>query len=609
MANFPNNPTPGQEYTTGGVTYSWDGFAWVITSVAQTAATPAFYPDVDFPSNPVIDQEFTFNGTTWVWDGSAWVLKFDSAFLPVSGGTLTGKLVKDVNGFLVEENYGRVSDGLIWERYHDKTGNKPFIDWRYSFTIDRLDIFAGGADWLYSFDMIDRLDAPTTRTVINRRRGDARYALLNTTMLWKGEWVENSSYLANDVVRDGPWTMVANKATTDRPAPQPLGVPSYLYDGASPESTENVSLIVSGQEYLNSNNAFFIDGYRLYTVAGHRYQVLLVTAPDTIEENTEFLGTFTATQTGWQEFSTSTRLIPSNIKFRLLTIARKPDPSPVVTLINYNYVTPPGNIAPPAAGQARHNGRSVEYISFHKTDNDGTDRGAYLIGLSPGDTITPGLADPPIIWTVQSVVDQGTYVDVYVSPAVQENATGVSAFDFSVSVAQPVTFVRDTNYWLANQPNAGVVKGLYVADGSYKDVAVNDNAYGVDLLVQAADISDDWDIITVTNIDIAPSRTPPVVATFHDPTQLGSWQLVNNKLECWGITNVSGTGVPVTFPKTFARRPSITLTPAVDANTDRSCVVSNGSPTGFNAKMFQQTGVGAGGEAYWYAVGEWDGIS
>ena len=49
-------------------------------------------------------------------------------------------------------------------------------------------------------------------------------------MLWKGEWVQQE-YLAYDTVRDGSWLMIANKTTTDRPAPQASGDPVYIYPG------------------------------------------------------------------------------------------------------------------------------------------------------------------------------------------------------------------------------------------------------------------------------------------------------------------------------------------------------------------------------------------
>ena len=43
-------------------------------------------------------------------------------------------------------------------------------------------------------------------------------------MYWSGVW-QPGEYEANEVVRDGSWTMIANKTTTDRGPQQPLDSP------------------------------------------------------------------------------------------------------------------------------------------------------------------------------------------------------------------------------------------------------------------------------------------------------------------------------------------------------------------------------------------------
>jgi len=47
-------------------------------------------------------------------------------------------------------------------------------------------------------------------------------------MNWRDVWFPGI-YEANDVVKDGDWTMVANKQTTDNAAPQKIGDPFYYY--------------------------------------------------------------------------------------------------------------------------------------------------------------------------------------------------------------------------------------------------------------------------------------------------------------------------------------------------------------------------------------------
>jgi hypothetical protein len=50
---------------------------------------------LDFPSSPTVNQIFTApNGSTWMWDGHKWAsTSAGAAYLPLSGGTMTGDIV------------------------------------------------------------------------------------------------------------------------------------------------------------------------------------------------------------------------------------------------------------------------------------------------------------------------------------------------------------------------------------------------------------------------------------------------------------------------------------------------------------------------------------
>lgn len=315
---------------------------------------------------------------------------------------------------------------------------------------------------------------------------------------WKNVWDNTIVYADNDMVRDGEWTMIANKETTDRPAPQPLGDAGYVYDGAAPTTSETVRVVVMGQEYKRLDNAFFVTGYRIFVVAGNRYEVVLVTDPGTPDEGVNFVNSFTAETTGWREFSTPQQIVAPKAPFRVLVIAQQPDPAPVEVTASYNY-TKPQILSVPEPGEAIHSNRDPGIISFHKTDSTGTDRAALLTSLKPGDTITGNPVTRSVLWSVQAVLEQGAYVNVYVAPTVQEADSGLLPFVFSTITPQPVTFMRDTNWWLANTPEGGVISGLYVEDESYSDVVADQNAYGVDLLVQDAYVSPDWDLVAVSS--------------------------------------------------------------------------------------------------------------
>lgn len=308
---------------------------------------------------------------------------------------------------------------------------------------------------------------------------------------WRGNWVQQT-YAKNDMVADKGYLMVANKQTDDTAAPLPVGDALYLYEGTDTTAVKVASQVIHGAQYENTE-AFFVDGYRVYTVAENKYEIILVNNVGTPDQEVTFINSFTANNTGWREFSVERVLVPIGTKFQALSIVSQPDPSPVITIANYDYQKPQ-NATAPLSGQAVHANKELTYISFHKTDNDGTDRSALLVSLKAGDTIVGGVTRQ-FTWGVQSVTDQGTYVDVFVAPAAQNNESGVTPFEFSVVTPQPVTILEDVDWWLTSSPAGGTIKGVYVEDDDYTNVVINDTAYGVDLRIQSAYISPDWDVM------------------------------------------------------------------------------------------------------------------
>jgi hypothetical protein len=66
-------------------------------------------------------------------------------------------------------------------------------------------------------------------------------------------------------------------------------------------------------------------------------------------------------------------------------------------------------------------------------------------------------------------------------------------FAFETVTPTPITGISDPDYWLTNYP--GLVQGLYSIDNA--PAVTTDSAYGVDITVQQAYISPDWDMLAV----------------------------------------------------------------------------------------------------------------
>src|SRR4051812_42439168 len=77
-------------------------------------------------------------------------------------------------------------------------------------------------------------------------------------------WVKftgpGQSFQKNDITRDGEWTLVANKATSDRPAPQPSGDQIDLLPDWSPSRNNNRASYTVANEWT-TNAAGWVSAY------------------------------------------------------------------------------------------------------------------------------------------------------------------------------------------------------------------------------------------------------------------------------------------------------------------------------------------------------------
>jgi len=139
----------------------------------------------------------------------------------------------------------------------------------------------------------------------------------------------------------------------------------------------------------------------------------------------------------------------------------------------------------PLAGQITQSNKTIDQLWVNKTDNDsGTPA---IGGMTSGDVIE-GVGES---WVVLSIVDSGDYYKFTVAPASQGSPVGVSQFSFQTVTPTPIDYAVDVGF----NVDPSDVKGLYIEDGPYSSIAVNDNQYGVDLKVQEAEVSDQWEVV------------------------------------------------------------------------------------------------------------------
>ena len=308
-------------------------------------------------------------------------------------------------------------------------------------------------------------------------------------MDWQNEWAPGT-YQLNDVVRDGDWTMVANKLTSDRAAPQPAGAVAAVYAGLSPTTQDTVQQVLFGQRYSFSGFGT-IEGFRIFTIAGQEYTVYTILDPD----GTPILDLvieFVATTTGWQNVDTSAIFVGAGVVLELIAVTITPDPIPTVFTGNWDYNTPAVD-NDPVIGEISQADGTANIMRINKTDDDLGDRSAELATLVTGDVIQ---YDEPngTRYLIIGITDQGTFIDFNVSPAVQSTPDGVFSFAFESNVAAPVFYMEDIDYWTTNPPPF-TIQGILSLDGAA--ATYSDEAFGTDLFLQPYTASADWDLLSI----------------------------------------------------------------------------------------------------------------
>lgn len=342
------------------------------------------------------------------------------------------------------------------------------------------DIYLGGTD-------------PGDKVVIASEMDAAIPSVPSDIMNWNGVW-SAGSYLLNDVVRDGNWVMIANKATALKPEPFKIGAPFFVRnDPIVTYTTINCKVLNVATQYT-SPRPFWVEKIRLRVTAGHTYRILGIINPAT--DNTLIpLQHITATETGRRELPLIHRPFEAGTVLKLVVTITKPDIS-VSATISWNYSKPEG-IVVPTTGVCIHSKAERHELHFHYTDADGLDQSATLKAFLAGDRITVSGME----WVVLTVTDVpgSSYVKLGVACAVQSNAVGVIGFTFDIMNNTDIEYGSLAAYWTTH--GSGTMKGMLNYNAHWEAGTLDDTAYHVNAKLQDLTLSPDWDIVAFDYID------------------------------------------------------------------------------------------------------------
>ena len=325
-------------------------------------------------------------------------------------------------------------------------------------------------------------------------------------MQWMGNWEEGKYYPEGAFVRDGEWTMIANKITLDKPAPVDDGLPTFSVDwvtpGPPPTVQTDASVVHSTHTYTFVEGGY-LRGLRAWvselSVNTH-YRVIVVNITDPDAPITNIFEDPILVEDDWAIVALVDTVVPIGT---ILEVTLDSLNSGADTNVSGGWrysgpSQPPA--APPAQGWTQDNQRTSFRID--KVDLDGTDRSTELesviVDSDIGVVETANVAHT-VSYRVTSVTDSGLFMTYGV---VLQDETGggpdsgsVCTLDINIPIPLPTEYVEEAAYWPANNPTWATVTSKLTYNGV--DQGVSDSAFGVDLEFQPAIASEDWDIVTL----------------------------------------------------------------------------------------------------------------
>lgn len=325
------------------------------------------------------------------------------------------------------------------------------------------------------------------------------YNFIKNRARWRGIYDEDETYVKNDMVREGPWLMIANKKTTDAPAPTPIGSTDFfLPDAPTWNDLSEADTVLSGMRISGLSKTFSISKIRLWvpniSANAHYRFVVKDNLSGEVAIGSSFNGN-AFTSIGWKEVVTSSFIAPGEDKSYYLFSNN----SSADTLFNHPwvYTGTTNNDQDPLSGNVNKRNNDQK-IRISTTDRDGTDRASELASIIPSSVIryvSEADLNRFVEFEVITAQDNTTYF-IYETTLLDEGSNGIPNEDeniqvyFKVPIQATTDYVELPNFFISN-PN--IQGAITIGTGSE---VYNDNGYGIDIEVQEYIFSPDYDIMS-----------------------------------------------------------------------------------------------------------------
>jgi len=353
---------------------------------------------------------------------------------------------------------------------------------------------------------VDTAAALAARHVLSRNTANNKFEPQYRTN-FVSPYVLGPTYYPQDEVLDGVYLMAANKVTTERAAPQEIGLPSFIItDPVLWTNHSNAQPIHVGMHILvPAGKLYQISAYRIWAEninADYTYILWSIT-PDgsggsIFEQKGKIAGD--DLQLGWNQFSYNGGLLLPGVEADLiLEISNSADGQTVTG--GWTRTADHNNNPPGAQGWNKDNNSTILRIST--TDLDSGDRQNELMSIVSGSEIRfVDTLDSQYSVTYAILVDPvlGTGVVTYTVSEVQQGPAGIPGIANTTTMTASIPTPSVVNYVdvagkLSAYPN---VTGRKSLTGSYADAIDTQDGYQFDIEVQELEASDDWDVKAIS---------------------------------------------------------------------------------------------------------------
>ncbi len=338
-----------------------------------------------------------------------------------------------------------------------------------------------------------------------RETSDMLNQINQLSLSWGGlARVPGSQYFKNEMVRDGFYTMVATRDTTDRPAPQPIGqveadqpdVPAF----ESPAPSD-LSAVSSRHQYTLLKDGWIQAAQVWVPATGSNitYRFILGSlVPGATIPNIQTIDNPVLVAGQWNT------LFVSNIAFVTGTIV-----SITIEAINssgdttwnhpWDFEGIQNNAGPPVGDWNRNNQHLI--IRINDTDSDTTDQSVDLNLIIVGSLIRLASTAAPAVffeYIITDVTDVGGYFEF--GTILQQISAGGPTPGTPCTITPLIPTPQATQYetvldwWIANQPTFATVIGSFEFAG-LPVIGNGDNSFGIRVFFQEGEVSEDWDLV------------------------------------------------------------------------------------------------------------------